>query len=609
MVRIGHSDATNESGAKSIMSSGPSQIPGPKGLETAPYSQRISRLISIHQNLARKAEPAAPGTHASLSSRVSKLEESLASTFLKQVEEDHNLDVQLRQLRDERNNLEEEIVELKREHKRFGNQIGALRAHIQTLGKKFDFTEEAIMKNVAHKEQLINLQLKELSNQLNDEYNEIQFQLSQELEKAKVYNDEDLLREIATLTSERNGLLAEVESAKAKKTEALDTEAMSIQKELDVFRIEMETQIESINETYKKHQESFDSVSKELEMARALVSSKNDHNDKLKDEIRQMEHDIENFALIASEYDRELLEVSSQLTTIAREEAEWDTKFRHAEAKYKAVALKIDQHNRLRQILENSIMDYESCLRVYVKVPESYKIEGKDTVIINNLQFAYNKVFSRNTPDFELIKEFACLTNSALSLANVSVIFSGANGSSLMKQSVISSYKGLLAKMQSSKYKSVWDFKFSLQGIRVGGESIYDLLNSSNTVNISHFSTGLIQILSQKMLIDDTSALGRIIEALPDENDVVVLLSISASDSISLKSFESSIMFLSLWNNSLPQQCSIMSGTGTSSVLSKIINYAHTQTKCLHLSTLEDYNEALLVELQNLKSTKVQTKQ
>lgn len=606
MARISHSKDLVPSDAREQLHRGESQIPGPKSVENGPYSQRISRLISIHQNLARKSETPVLDAHATLSLRVTKIEQSLATTVLKQMEEDRALGLRLHKLQEERNSLEEEIVELKREHKRFVNQIGTLRTHIQTLGKKFDFTEEAVMKNVSHKEQLINLQLKDLANQLQKEYSEIQFQLSDELEKARLYKDDDLLREIAELTSRKKDLLAEQDSARARKSEALEAEAATIQSELDLLRLQMEETVNSASTEYKEHQARYNAVSQELEAAQLKVSSKNDDNHKLKEAIRQMEHEIENFSLIASALDTELQEVSSDLTSVSKEEAEWGTKVHHSEAKFKAAALKMEQHNRLRQILENSIMDYESCLRVYVKAPELSKTDGRDTVVFDNRQFAYNKVFRKDTPNFEVIKEFLCLTNSALFLPNVSVVFSGARAVSLMKQSIMSSFESLISKLKNSKSRSNWDFKFALQAIRVSKESTYDLLNSSVTVNISNFCNSLGQILSQKMLVDDTDALGRIIEELPDVDDVVVVLNISASDSVGLKSFESNIMFLSVWNNPLSEQCSILNGTGASSVLNKLTAYAYTRSKCLHLSTLEEYNESLLLQLEKLKATKVQ---
>lgn len=121
--------------------------------------------------------------------------------------------------------------------------------------------EDSVMKNVLHKEQLINVQIKDLSNKLTTEYNEIKFQLQDELAKAKSYKDKGAIEEIHSLNSKIEQLQNQLEETKSRKIQTLKSETSELEKQLEKYLLAKIEEADKLTAIYQDKQSEYEKIS------------------------------------------------------------------------------------------------------------------------------------------------------------------------------------------------------------------------------------------------------------------------------------------------------------------------------------------------------------
>lgn len=575
-----------------------SNIPAPANPTKSDLNfQHINKLIGINQNLSKKPQPDVTyGTKPTLRTRLSNVEQSFTRDITRQSEINHELDAQVKQSASKVDELEYELLDLKRTLKKLNHRLLDLKLTINSQKKKFEFMEDSVMKNVLHKEQLINVQIKDLSNKLTTEYNEIKFQLQDELAKAKSYKDKGVIEEIHSLNSKIEQLQNQLEETKSRKIQTVKSETSELEKQLEKYLLTKVEEADKLTAIYQDKQSQYEKISAKVAEKKNQILLKENENNSVRDSISTLESNMNNFSAMRSSLLSDLHIEECALIDLESKNKEWDESLAKSQMMYEKAYDKIKKHNQQRRIIENSIMDYEGKIRVYAKVPHNISITSEQEIQFENQFFKFNKCFSSDVSNSDIFDEFRALINSSILGSNCSVIFSGNVTNNLIVDSITSSYKSIVEKSEKFREKS-WEFNYYLKCVAVGHNSS-DLLNSSSPLNLRNFDHSdysLSQISSQKMSLDDASSLGKVIKSLliPEGVEgVAYIITVDAINSRLLKSFESNIMLLDITNIKSSRQYEllhspIVSGSIISEDLVLLLNYAYLQSKCLHMSVLD----------------------
>lgn len=585
-----------------------SNIPGPSNQGKPDLNlQHINKLIGINQNLSRKPQhDKIMDNKPSLRTRLSNVEQSFTRDLTRHTEINHDLDIQLKELLVKVDDQEQELLDLKRSLKKLDHKLLDLKLSIGSQKKKFEFMEDSVMKNVLHKEKLINVQIKELSNQLQTQQNEVKFQLQDEIMKAKTYKDKTIIEEIQTLTAKIEQIQNQLEETKARKQQTLKSETSELENQLDKYMQVKVEEADRLTTIYQERQAKYDDVTLRLLSIENQIKDKKEDNDALRTSISTLESNMDNFTNIRSALIIDLEAEENNLIALESKNNEWDLKVANSQKDYDSAYNKIKIHNQQRRTIENSIMDYEGKIRVYTKLPNHIEIRNYQEFEYKNRSFKFNKCFKPDTPNYIIIEEYEALINNALSGSNCSVIFSGNTSNKLVTDSLLLSYKNIMEKAEKFQLRS-WQFKFYLKCIAIDDTSV-DLLSSLNTINLEGLQYDLSQVPSQMASLEDTACLSQIINNLQIPSyvkGVAYIITIEASNSQLLKNFLSNILFFDITNIKHSEQLELLkipSVLDSSSLndSERLISYSRCQSKCLHLTALDSTPEVETLQFLNI---------
>lgn len=555
--------------------------------------QHINKLLGVNQSLTRKPQmDYKTSSKPSLRTRLSNVEQSFTRDLARQTEINHELDLQVKELETKADELEYELLDLKRSQKKLDHRLSDLRQSFNSQKKKFEFMEDSVMKNVLHKEQLINVQIKDLSNKLTTEYNEVKFQLQDELEKAKAYKDKATLDEIHNLNSKIEQLQNQLEETKSRKQQTLKSETTELEKQLEKYLLTKVEEVDKLTNTFQEKQTEYEEVlGKEIDI-KNQIKLKEEESNSLKESINRIESNMTNYSDIRSSLLLDLRAEEDTLADLENKNREWDKNLGQSQKEYDSAFEKVKKFNQQRRIIENSIMDYEGKIRVYAKVSNSMKITKQQEIEYNNQFFKFNKCFASNVPNGEIVEEFEAFINNAISGCNCSVILSGNRSNNLIFESIISTYKSIIQKSEKFKEKS-WEFEYHLKCVAIGNQNL-DLLGSLKPIKLQNFKDSLSQIFSQQMDIEDPYSLAKIISGLdiPEGTEsVAYIINVDAKNCRLQRSYESNIMFLDITNIQYSIQNDLLNAqitqTSECTDLIRILKYSYLQSKCLHISALD----------------------
>lgn len=166
-----------------------SNIPAPKSASRSDFDMdHVHKLVDLNKSFSEKvnSEKGSKPRESALRATLRNMDKLAKREDRHNIdeEEEYMLDSQIRETNEKIDEMECLIVELKRNQKKLSNRIVDIDQTVSSQRKAFSMMEESVMKSVSHKEQLINMQIKELSNKLSQEYDELKFQLEDELVRA-----------------------------------------------------------------------------------------------------------------------------------------------------------------------------------------------------------------------------------------------------------------------------------------------------------------------------------------------------------------------------------------------------------------------------------------
>lgn len=514
------------------------------------------------------------------------------NNIIEQTSRNRELDVEINRLQSSLYDLELDNDELRRLHKKLKHRIVEMTSEIDKSHRKFEYRGEIIMKNVANRERLIDMNLKELSNKYKDEFNEAKFQLDIELKNAENYKDEHLQKEITDLEHRILDATDQLEAAKNHKYEAIKTESNSLQREVTEYLDLKTTEVNELTTSYETKDSELQQIDNKILEIENKIRSKQEQNEALKNSIESLRVQMGQFQDEKSDLESELHLIQSDIEAIQQTEVEWNNKLDHIQLNYGDSIEKLVQHNQQKRILENSIMDYEGKLRVYVKLPAKVKIDNNNSFVANNQIYQFNKVLDSRCSNHDVIEEFMCLSKSVVSGNNVSVIFLGSPQGTrqLIMDTLKTSYDTFSAKMISLS-KNGWEYEFSLRVFAVTtDDKLVDYLNSCEIMPLSTLHDNLCQLPSQKMILEKGESIAQLSQFHPGRKfkTVAYIIEVIAKNQTSMKQFDSNLMLLDITNNTVDEQRHILSvDSECDPVESDIINYANCFSKCLNICMLD----------------------
>ncbi|EMG50381.1 hypothetical protein G210_4577 [Candida maltosa Xu316] len=365
--------------------------------------------------------------------------------------------------------LEMELNKLKKIYKNHYYKIESLNDLIVQRQNEFNFLESDIVEYITREENLVDLKLKQNRIKLHDQFKELEFEMLSQLEDAKNFNDDELIKQVEEYKCKKLEMAKEVEALKEKSELELKQEQDKLEKEFEEKLEPLRKLKKEADEELIKMKNTLSLTEQEYDEENAKLLEKQNAIELIKQEIVDIEQIMINFQATKQSMDMKLLDVEQTLKEAKAKDDIEQQEYDIVHSEYVKVRDKVSNHDSQRRILENSIMEYQGNFRVYgIGVNED---EG------------FNKSFEIDTPDSFIIEEFQCLVKSIFRKRNVCIFNNHISGSLI----VLESFKQAIQSQLKSDEKCIY------QCISVN-DTVQDLLNLNTPVNnLFHH---------QKMIID-----------------------------------------------------------------------------------------------------------
>lgn len=487
----------------------------------------------------------------SLRSRMKILEKTYAQDISSLVETQKSLDVEIQSLRQQSNTLETELLDLKRELKRVNQKVSITQATIANEKKKFDYFEEIIMKNVQHKEKLVNIQLEQLSNELNGSLDEIEFEMKQELTTAKSYKDEEVDGKLIKLRNKLDSIKSQLEETKNRKIQVLKHELSQLDKDLDVHLSDKTKETKQLTKQFEIKQENVKAIKSRCEDSVGIRKERLEQINNLQNKLKSYEQQIQKFETTKSQFISKQQTIELYSSSVNEMKSQLDEQLQLVKQSHDISKQKYMKQKSQQKMLENSIMDLEGKLRVFIRTS---KLEY-------DLSSLYASKVMDDWSDEEAIDSYSLMIeNTLLKNLDCSIIFSGITSPSFLRKAMGYNFNALLLRSQE-----------------------FDLEKTSYSFSVSS-STNECQLTT-------ISELNKFLECIPQDSEDAVTLHITAN--LLQSYFKSSITYVDLTLLPILRQGNVLRepllpsyNPSSANELVKCLHNLYNNTKFLNFTTI-----------------------
>lgn len=547
----------------------PSNIPVAPTISPSKSLKDIKQILSMQNRLKEPLRISAP----KLEPVVSKQKEV----------ETISLDL-INDLTEEYYRSNSEYLDLTRSYKKYINKIDEASSRLKTLRWKYQSEEDLIMQNVTKEENLVNEEIDRYQKQLKKAYFDLEAQLINELDHCKSFSDKLILQEILKFQEKSELLLEKLESLEIENDQKILNSKIEFEKNLTIALQPKIDQINSLTSKFEDEKKRNISLVQELSRLNEDISSSQSKKEHLQKSIKQLDFNFENFENSKTQILSDLQTIEKEIESILSLKKTCDLEFEVEHQKYMNTQNELKNYNLHRQILENSIMDYENRIRVYMIGMDSLDNHG------------FNKILApdqKNIPD-----EFSALIKSSLKGNNIVISFYGKK--SITTESIIKSCEYLRA---STSANDSLDLTFL--SLQISNSTIFDTLDNQKEVLFDEFHQDIAQISSQKMIIDE-EATNQIENTLNQEKSTDEDLHVHIIN-IERNKIKSSIIFIDFCKKPVKKQiselelfvelCTMKSKPIT--FQDKLLLFAFNKSKYLILANIEDIEHIERLELIN----------
>ncbi|CAH2353993.1 hypothetical protein CLIB1423_13S03554 [[Candida] railenensis] len=538
----------------------------------------VKRLAKYNKSLVPESSvPHSPSSpfpsfqSDSLRSRMTKLESTYTNDITSLQETSKVLANQISSSMETSQSLQTDLLELKREMKKLSKQISTTQLSIVSKNKEFEILEDQIMKNVHHKEKLVNIQIEQLSNNLRDSLEELEFQMQEEKKVARNFKEQGTVEQIQRLNRDCEALQIQLDETAKRKQQVIKQELGELDRKLDNFLKEKTAKSKELGEKYDSNQKILEeevlAKHKNLEQQ---VKEKETELTRIKESRSNIETKIENYSSIKQLLNSKKDQVMHTLSTVLNKREEWESKMNRVRKSHgESLDRYLNQENNKRK-LENSIWDYEGKLRVFVS-----ESDDKHNSLLNS--FSFNKVFKSDQNS--LIIDYVTSVVDCILLGNdCSVIISGAGQPNALENTIKQNYNAIKKKSEAILG---WSFNFQLS----------ENMSYSDSHSLPCHTDSIEQLLQSS------------------SSNCYTLL-VNAHDS-SGATFKAAVFYLDITSLPYLRQCNILrepllpSFQGNNSVPSstlpqtKLVSFMYKKTKFLNISSMpeEEENVKQIVEV------------
>lgn len=534
-------------------------VPSQKMPQVSPLLDllHINKLLDMNDAFLKKSK------HRVSTPPVSGTEDHFNRHWQRQKQVELELNTQLKDLHQKHEDLLADMAELRRSHKKRLHKVSDLKDQILSNRAKFDFTEDRIMKNVLHREQMTNLQIKELTSKLRADFDEAQFMLQGELAAAKNYKDEHLLQQHQELRYQAAQLEAILEQKKAEKLQQFKLEAQKLEEDMKNVLETKTNKAAKLEDEYQAKLEEFQSVEQQFDEVNASIKALREENQQLEREIAFVKENRASFASDKVLLLKQLLDSQTALAESKEKAAKWKLAVEREGAKYVGAREQLEKDNIHRRMLEDAIMEFE-------QGPRFYMIGGPKA-------HSFQKEFAKDITNGEVIDEFSCfLGNSVKRMANCTIFVSGHERQAFAYQILMSCFNTILERLASIAPEDR-SIGYALRCVELGQSSFMDILDSRRPLKVD-IKDNLEDIRAQKMVIESTSDL-QSVNFPKQSNGCLAILSVYAAFDGHQHRCDFAVLDIS--SAPLNTQSKIILGQDPQSA--SLINYCHSG-RSLHVS-------------------------
>ncbi|CAK7896725.1 hypothetical protein CAAN1_03S04940 [[Candida] anglica] len=580
--------------------------------------QHIKKLSYINQNLKKMAHgsnqtknnlntsiPHNSNNNSTLRSRMNKVEDTYNKDILNLTETQRDLDSRFKEMSSKADSLERELIDVKRSLKKVNHQISETKIHINSSHKRFEYMESTVMKNVLNKEKLVNIQIEQLSKELDGKYQEVTYQVEGELKNAKSYKDKTVMEEINKLQRQKEQLEQQLEETKGRKIQTLKGEAQDLEKELDKFLKNKSSESKKLSTKFQEQQEKLHQMEKELSKLNHIKQKKQDEVDNLEKGIIRMQTLLDNVSSVRADLLSKKTKLEIAITELKQRDNSLNTKLEETQLVYQNSLERFQREEDHRKFLENSIWNHEGKLRVYILVDMDNQVNFDENCIsIGSKKYEFNKVLNMNQEtNSSIFGEYSSMIDSVAYGINCSILLSGEkfkNGG-LLRDSTIQTFQLLEERCKTVSSDKNWRFQFQYSYIAVNGTACLDLLNNENSVETNNEGSW------EDLHCKTTTIMTKDDIKLHNYDGVVVsILTMDAINEKSLKCFKSTIVHMDISSLTLDQQSAYLKEVDTPSSSQSIGRFLSTCFKYstfLNISRLHSINNDNVSDFINVCET------
>lgn len=607
MANIDHSNGNND---VSVRRTSESAVPVPpskkvagdfslRNKENSRIPTKVDNYIAMNRSLTEKSRLSLPKFEVSYER--DRLQEAARAD--KEVdalrEKLKSLDRKLHQAAQELHGLLDENEASQNMHRQLLRRKTELRDRNLAAQKQFDALEAKVNDCVAHKEQMMHLELRELELKLEDDYNEAKFQLEQQVRASVLFKDSELEQESNVLQEKKRDLESKLEEAISEKENALSQEKAAMDKELEKTLLEKRLEVENKSEAYREIHLRFEQVMKEYDSASGDAEEKNKIIDSLNSQVSDMNSKIETFQLLKLELQNTLSELNEELQTIQGTDRDWQAKEITEREKYQSSKSNYEKYMVTRRNLEHAILSYSNKARLYLRLGgENHEVVDNDKVTIKNVTYKFDKV-SELTNDESYSLEWKLLVNEVLTKSDVTLIFSG----SFPRESTynLSSAFSYMSEAEPKLRESGWQISYNLQSLEIDQMLTVDLLNKCTETDIDILANHL-NVISQRMRVESVSELRSVVKnANFHDKSVLHILTGDATNSKTGNTKSHRLFILNMTNLPVKRQSDVLNQS-SGEILSKLLSFLGGHTRVFlscDLETADDNTQKLLASISN----------
>ncbi|CAH6720204.1 hypothetical protein CLIB1444_03S06722 [[Candida] jaroonii] len=494
-----------------------SQIPTLRSKNPSLDLQHINKLIGLNQTLKQShtkkpPQPVPEKPH-------DKVEQDIKT----QIQKNKKLSEDIKDLTTRSDSLEVEVVDLRRNQKRMYHNLSDYKTEIISSKRKFAYLEESIMNNVLNREKLINVKIKEFSQNLQNNLHEIKYELDNELKLAEDFKDEDIEGNIQQLKQEVTDLSHQLTQAISNTNHQLHLYQVETDNQLTKQLESKVQQSEMLVSQYKSHEVELNHLKEEFADITNDIEHQKSTNQSIEQRISTIQTSETNFTAIKTDLMKRINDLDHELSIIKAKEAVVTQDLNDIDTEYQDLDTKISHHTKTRRILENAMFNYQG-KRVYITIPDDIPITN-NSFRVQNQNYEFSKVF-HTIDNQSLIEEFQYFTLSSIKQPKVLSYIFGGHPSNLMYDTIVHTQKLL----QTTS--------LSFKGFEIHNDYVEDLLDSHRIIH-PKLPLDPISIPGQSMIIDDVTNFQSIVQSITSKVSHKLFIM-----TLTTKQFESHLLFI-----------------------------------------------------------------